>query len=731
MQLNDPKNDQPTEPHRFPAFSFEQDFNDDNNFHMEYEIETNENVDLDSSQISAAPSPIQSLLSSNRPHLSNFQNDLIESMNNVRSNSAITTAALKSTFIELSSTILKNFSDRPYSAYNHQELVKAVNSSYAISANDLQIRTTIATQDCQYFSVKEIITKYLSVRKFFEEVIKEREKSRDPRIISSIYDLDKVKRLEDLTRGTKNVNIYIDFYIDDKNITQNNMNYNMTLVYITLANIRFKFLTKRKSIGCLGVGKKTVVKELGLRKFFQPIRQEINELEPIKLNGYDFYLHYFSMKADNKGCNEMIVNINQSFMSCSCKYCKIHYSQIPSLIMGEKRILDKEHALYGIYIVTDSFYSPDIFHDLVENGVIEKLFINFNLDNNEVLEINKRIQKLSKLLGISMSTFILFKDGRKIKLKGKGIEKYYFFILFAIVYKFETDSMLFELYHLLRQIIDICDSTIIFKTDIQFLEKLVNKFLVLFKLLFPSETITFKMHHMQHYSTLILEFGNLVFSSTLRYERVHQKVQRSIEGSRNKKNPAFSIANAFIFDPNCNFEKIEKHLIKNLTLSEIDVEYKSYLTDLNISNQDAIHELKKIKISNQSFALDNFYLYKYKHDNLSYPVFVKIKKLLLAKENPFIFGEAFKAVNFDKSKEAFEVITEHQVIKINLDDLDHFSNLLAFKSTGKIFLVKNFHVPFELSNSYLNLLTSDELADSAFLNQSSNANITSNQSQSN
>lgn len=82
------------------------------------------------------------------------------------------------------------------------------------------------------------------------------------------------------------------------------------------------------------------------------------------------------MKADNKGCNEMIHNITQNFIGCPCKYCLNHYNTLPSLLLGQQRLLTNNHTLFGIDLVTKSFYSPDIFHDICEKGVIEKFFSN-------------------------------------------------------------------------------------------------------------------------------------------------------------------------------------------------------------------------------------------------------------------------------------------------------------------------------------------------------------------
>lgn len=228
---------------------------------------------------------------------------------------------------------------------------------------------------------------------------------------------------------------------------------------------------------------------------------------------------------------------------------------------------------------------------------------------------------------------------------------------------------------------------------------------------------------MQHYSELIIEFGNLIFSSTLWYERVHQKVQRSIEGSRNKRNVAFSIANAFFFDPEIGFkkEKIDKHLIKKFnSLNEIDEQFKDQLERFGVSNNAVVYEVKQIKIDNQKFIKNRYYLYRYKHDNMVYPIFIKLIKIYLVEEEAFMFALTYKGINFDKKSLSYEIQPINDLIKININDLDYYKELLAFTSNSKLRILKDFHIPFEISNLYLNCLNEEELESEDLLNMHTN-----------
>lgn len=158
----------------------------------------------------------------------------------------------------------------------------------------------------------------------------------------------------------------------------------------------------------------------------------------------------------------------------------------------------------------------------------------------------------------------------------------------------------------------MCNSSYTKKSDLVFLEKLVNKFLIVFKKVFPGETITFKMHHLLHYSSLILQFGNLKLCSTLRYERVHQKISRSLEGSRNRKNLAKSIAKRFTFDPEASLnddtlKNLKKNQIRTFDkIADIDNDrVREYLEELNV-NSNLIKNWTKCSIKTKRYQKMDF-----------------------------------------------------------------------------------------------------------------------------
>lgn len=227
--------------------------------------------------------------------------------------------------------------------------------------------------------------------------------------------------------------------------------------------------------------------------------------------------------------HEMIIDIAQNFVSFSCRFCNAYHQDFNDLIEHEERCLSTQHVLNGTNPVAKKCYAPCILHDQNEKGQIEKCFYNmFNLNQEEQDHLNNRIQLVSKSFKnhISLSSFRVKMDrnDKKFHLKGTGIQKYHFLKFFPIINQsIPNNSDKFEVYFLLNAVVDFCNSEVIYKSDLGFLDRLVAKFITKFKETYPNETITYKIHIMVHYSKLILEFGTLLFSSTLRFERVHQK----------------------------------------------------------------------------------------------------------------------------------------------------------------------------------------------------------------
>lgn len=110
-------------------------------------------------------------------------------------------------------------------------------------------------------------------------------------------------------------------------------------------------------------------------------------------------------------------------------------------------------------------------------------------DRNDIVQYNQRVQMVRRGLDkVFLNTFYINVSDGHAKLHGTGMQKYEFFVLFALIdYKVTRSSLNYQVYYLLRAIVDFCLSPKIRRDDLAFYECLVKKFLTIFKQAFPTK----------------------------------------------------------------------------------------------------------------------------------------------------------------------------------------------------------------------------------------------------
>lgn len=64
-----------------------------------------------------------------------------------------------------------------------------------------------------------------------------------------------------------------------------NTDANMSMVYLSIENVRYKFQSRRGSIALVALGKPKTRKEIGTIKLIEPIRENIIKLGPVVMKG--------------------------------------------------------------------------------------------------------------------------------------------------------------------------------------------------------------------------------------------------------------------------------------------------------------------------------------------------------------------------------------------------------------------------------------------------------------
>lgn len=77
----------------------------------------------------------------------------------------------------------------------------------------------------------------------------------------------------------------------------------MSMVYLSIENVRYKFQSRRGSIALVALGKPKTRKEIGTIKFIEPIMENIIKLGPVLMRGnlpqIKWFINHFTKIINN------------------------------------------------------------------------------------------------------------------------------------------------------------------------------------------------------------------------------------------------------------------------------------------------------------------------------------------------------------------------------------------------------------------------------------------------
>lgn len=302
--------------------------------------------------------------------LSQLQIDLADGYNQVKDQNVITDTALKSACTMMLNVLSKHL--------NISDLAKKQANDVIKSDYILQKRRNVAkfrfrdfgeSGKVYYFNIKDYLEEMVKNDVIWRKLLSEKNKVRNDDIIETIHDLEKVKEI-DRSIGQKEINVFYNLWFDDFNTSTRTFgNTNLSAVLLSMASVEYKFTTKRHSAGLVALSKKSTRDKVSIMTYFEDIRNQIKNMQPIEHNGYKVFFRFFCVKADNKAANEMIINIPKSFTGTSaCKFCKTNYNDLKTERNHELRCLLAGHVFDGCEFFTRTLYAPDIFHDVCESN---------------------------------------------------------------------------------------------------------------------------------------------------------------------------------------------------------------------------------------------------------------------------------------------------------------------------------------------------------------------------
>lgn len=260
--------------------------------------------------------------------------------------------------------------------------------------------------------------------------------------------------------------------------------------------------------------------------------------------------------------------------------------------------------------------------------------------------------------------------------------------------KYNTNDSVYKQYLLMRKIVNFIMAKEIHVYDI---DQFNNDVKELIKLNFENGLSYYlKVHHLTHYSELMLQFGPLSNYSTLRFERYHQQGKRSVRNSESKINLAYQISKAYIkkiesYDSDNNIVLI--NLKSSCILSEID---KNYLSYIDLNTDCILYE--SIYCDRVKYKINNVYLLKYKDDSSQrYPIFFYIDYIIEQNNRIKILGRPLQTLTFDRSKYRYTVKFINRYLLLD-SNFQHYKSLNLFKENNYYYVSKTFYIPFEYCN---------------------------------
>ena len=333
----------------------------------------------------------------------------------------------------------------------------------------------------------------------------------------------------------------------------------------------------------------SLLKTYSWETLLNPLVTELKQLESdgfVTSNGTRFTAHVAVLVGDNLGVHS-VAGFSQCFSGGGmvCRHCHgsmqeiREKSELKEFTLRTKEDYDLKIKLlmeeefdkallraYGInstcpFTSLKGFHPmtslpPDVMHDLLE-GVVPStigLVCGELISQGELcLEgANKSISSFPYSRLDTNHPAPLRRDGKSVTVKQQASEAWCLLRLFPLmlINAGVLSSSVFEsrLYSLVTQLIKIMLLLTAFTVSLQeteVLQSMVEKFLSDLLCCFPEFKLTPKHHYLLHYADQMRRHGPLRNLWSMRFEREHQRLKRSVANSRNRKNVCMSIATRY------------------------------------------------------------------------------------------------------------------------------------------------------------------------------------------
>lgn len=521
--------------------------------------------------------------------------------------------------------------------------------------------------------------------------------------------------------------IRLHFYVDEFEIVNplgaKRGKHKLTAVYFKLGNLHHRYTSKVEHIYLsILVKHKFIHKDASnYDDVFRPLIEDIMALETdgvlLECNGESkqFVGTIATVSADNLSAHA-VAGISRNFSHGRlCRFCMATREDVRSKFREEEHVMrdrnnysyhlraveeDTENgSVYGVIhpccfsslnyapVLITHLFPPDVMHDVLE-GVIpfvlknilnemirEKMLtlgqLNYAIDNFSYGWNNKR----SKPQPISERS--LKRGGQ---LSGSASEKWTLLrLLPELIGSLIVPNKYWDLYLLLREVVDIVMAPVVRKSWMPYLEEKITEFLVTFDSLFKGTSIP-KMHYLVHYPQLMRLYGPLVHLSCMRFEAKHQYFKKLSSVVCNYKNISKTLATRHQMRQcweQANLASLGKEVGHTGSCSEVggsflpDVVARALQRRLDVPLEDAVLQTTKSLVCNDvPYRVGELKVIEVIQSE-DIPIFLEIKALYCTYGQWFVVGKKMVPSSFESHFHSFKVEERGWIALKVGEEVDH------------------------------------------------------------
>ena len=526
-------------------------------------------------------------------------------------------------------------------------------------------------------------------------------------------------------------NIQILLYFDELGVTNplrgHQSKHKLAVFYYTLGNLPVHFRSSIDDIQLALICKASYLKEFGLSKVVAPLINDLKilENEGIKIDGIPSKVKgsLAFIVSDNLGSHQIggySTNFNST--SVTCRFCLASASEMQN-VFTDTFVRRNKHShshqinmiemnpayspIYGLkfqspfndlsYFHTSFMLPPDPMHDLLEGIVPMELMLIINKLISSgyftLKQLNSKIEAFNYGVNDSANKPYALPLNYTKGLKLNASRMWCFLRLLPLFVgdKVPEEEPVWCLLLMLKEIVDIILSPVITMTYISYLSDLINDHHNLLKYLFPDTPVKPKHHYLVHYPKLIIEFGPLISSWSMRYESKHLYFKRLAQSIKNSINLPFSLAKRHQ-QLQCYYNCTSSRNIGkcNQITNAKPVNRSAYSEEVSLvlNAYDDFYVTSKIEVSGITFKPGMCVLKNFENDE---PVFSKIIVIITKNEEIKFVCRTFNSQTYFHIG-GYELIRSDMISVLSFKSLIDKYPLSVYKFNGHSVIIPKYSI---------------------------------------